>query len=376
MSEVLGEHLGYLGLPRRGKLFSSALKKIINDGATVADLGCGVGVLGILALKQGAAHVWGIDSSDAIEIAKETMARAGLSDRYTCLRGSTFDTVLPQPVDVLVCDHVGFFGIDYGIVSLLADARRRLLKPGGQILPRRVRLVVAGVRSAQARGKAEAWKSSEIPEEYHWLSEMGINQKHPVNLTEEEICTRPAVLGEVDFAREDPRFLSFDSSLELIRDDSFDGIAGWFECELAEDVWMTNSPLSAESIGRSQAFFAIGKPFDAAAGETVKVEFQFRFDPLIISWSVQSAQLQSPQRHSIWSSTILTDKDLVTESSAVPSLTPAGQARRSLFGLIDGKLTIDEIEQRFIELHPSLLPTRTRMSEFVANELAKNTENR
>ena len=38
-----------------------------------------------------------------------------------------------------------------------------------------------------------------------------------------------------------------------------DGLAGWFECELAEGVWMTNSPLADNPIRRPQAFLPIGE---------------------------------------------------------------------------------------------------------------------
>ena len=81
MASVLEEHIEYLTLPGRNALYAKAISRIIKPGDVVVDLGCGVGVLGLLCLEAGAARVYGIDHSDAIELARETVAKAGLSDR-------------------------------------------------------------------------------------------------------------------------------------------------------------------------------------------------------------------------------------------------------------------------------------------------------
>ena len=136
MSSVLSEHLGYLSLEGRFAIYERALEAVLTPGDRVADLGCGFGVLGLQALRAGAGHVFGIDHSDAIEIARETMAREGLSNRYATIADTSYHAELPERVDLVVCDHVGFFGIDYGIIEMLEDARRRLLRPGGHVMPR------------------------------------------------------------------------------------------------------------------------------------------------------------------------------------------------------------------------------------------------
>ena len=85
--------------------FRQAIARTIRPGDFVADLGCGFGVLGMLCLQSGAAHCWGIDQTDAIEIARDTMARAGLGERYSCIGESSYRARLPEPVDLIICDH-------------------------------------------------------------------------------------------------------------------------------------------------------------------------------------------------------------------------------------------------------------------------------
>ncbi len=42
----------------------------------MADLGCGLGILGLLRLEAGLEKVWGTDSSDAIHLARQIAERA------------------------------------------------------------------------------------------------------------------------------------------------------------------------------------------------------------------------------------------------------------------------------------------------------------
>ena len=44
----------------------------------------------------------------------------------------------------MLCDHLGYFGFDYGIIELLQDARERFLKPRGIVVPSRVKLMLGG----------------------------------------------------------------------------------------------------------------------------------------------------------------------------------------------------------------------------------------
>ena len=87
---MLDEHLGYIADRVRSERFRQAIARTIGPGDCVVDAGCGFGVLGLMCLQAGAAHVWGIDQTAAVTIARETMDRAGFGTRYTCIRESTF----------------------------------------------------------------------------------------------------------------------------------------------------------------------------------------------------------------------------------------------------------------------------------------------
>lgn len=226
MAGAITEHLEYLTLPGRNDLYRRAIVATVRPGDLVADLGCGVGVLGLMCLEAGASQCWGVDNSAAINLARESMARAGLADRYICVDDSTFSVDLPQQVDLIICDHVGFFGFDYGIVRLMRDARQRLLKPGGRMIPEALDLMVAPVSSDELRTLAAKWTDPLVPDTYHWIEHLARNTRYAAAFGPDDLIGAPVRLGRIDFAEDEPGYFRFNAVLVASRAGRFDGLAG------------------------------------------------------------------------------------------------------------------------------------------------------
>lgn len=375
MLTTLEEHLGYISDSRRLELFGRAVSFTVVEGDRVADLGCGFGILGLLCLKSGAAHVWGIDRTEAIHVARETMVRAGYSSQYTCLHESSFASAIPGPIDLVICDHVGYFGVDYGIIEMLADAKSRLLKTdGGRIMPRIIKLLMAGITSPSARRKAEAWVHADIPSEYHWLREYGINSKHAFQFSRDDVTVAPILLGSVNLYEDAPELLSFNASMIATQDVLLDGLSGWFECELAEGIWMTNSPLVDERIDRPQAFFCFDEPFILTAGDTIDLSISIRHDSGVIGWSARNCRTGQFQKQSTWLSRIIAPGDLTGCDEHVLQLGPEGLARKVVLNYLDGTLTASEIEETVLKHHADLLPTTKAWRDLVSKELRRSAQ--
>jgi 16S rRNA (guanine1207-N2)-methyltransferase len=105
-------------------------------GARVLDIGCGYGVIGVLAGKLGAAHVDLVDVNLlAVAAATENIAlntidgaRAFASDGVPHGQAGRYDLVLTNPPF-----HVGK-AVDYMIAQAFIAQTRRALKPGGQLV--------------------------------------------------------------------------------------------------------------------------------------------------------------------------------------------------------------------------------------------------
>ncbi|QGZ93387.1 50S ribosomal protein L11 methyltransferase [Terricaulis silvestris] len=370
---MLSEHLGYLQDRRRLARFKEAIASVVQRGDRVADLGCGSGLLGMMCLQAGATHAYEIESEPIIIAARQSFERAGLADRATFLRTRSFVAELPEPVDLAICDHVGYFGVDYGILELLRDARDRLLKPGGRLAPAGLKLYLGAVQSPTCRDSVDAWSNPEIPSEFRWLGQHNINTKHSAKLEPDHLLSAPVELCYLDFYQDQPDFFSWTAELRISRDGVFHGLAGWFDCKLADDVWMTNSPLSDEAIDRQQAFFPISEPVEVRAGALVTAKVRTRPDDHMIAWTVEFPATGRTFKHSTLDGMVLDAGDLMHGlPERVPLLSPEGRARVTVLSYCDGRRTAREVEQAVLAEHPMLLPSKREISRFVASVLSKD----
>lgn len=371
MGGALKEHYGYISDPVRTERFRQAIAQAISPGDVVVDLGCGFAILGLMCLRAGAARVWGIDQTEAINVARETAARAGLDDRYHCVRDHSFRAELPEHADVIICDHVGYFGIDYGIIGMMGDARRRFLKPGGKVIPSAISLKLAGISSDACRRKAEAWVDPGIPAEFHWLRTYAVNSKHPHAFAVSDLATD---CGDLLTIHLDAECLdSMEAAVDLVAtsDGSIDGLGGWFDCELVPGVSMSNSPLVDDPIQREQAFFPFDRGLDIRSGDVIRATINVRHDPCIIAWTGENLRTGEVRAHSTWRSQVLSDADLVPANARVPKLSKVGIAAQVVARYIDGKRTAREIEDAVALEHPFLLPSEAEVRSFVRSELAR-----
>ena len=371
---MLKEHLGYVADPVRLEQFRAAVAKVVKRGDTVVDLGCGSGILGLFCLQAGASEVYEVDSTAMLEVARESLTRAGLGDRAVFIQGKAQQVELPERVDVVICDQVGYFGFDYDIILSLRDASQRFLKPGGASIPSRLRLQLAAVESNKCQALTEGWRSAGVPAEFHWLRQHAVNMKHAVDLTREELLGAPSDLGSVDLCEANPDYFSWTTELRIERDGLMHGLGGWFECELAEGVWMTNSPVSDRAIQRHQAFLPIGEVVEVKSGDSVKATIMARPAENLLAWEVEFSATGQKFSHSTWQGELLAEAEIARRNPAhVPRVNREGRARMTVLAYCDGQRSVQEIEQAVLRDHPALFPSGEEICRFVAQVLGRDS---
>lgn len=121
------------GMHETTQLCIRQIRKYVTDSTRILDVGCGSGILGMLALKFGAAYSVGTDLDPcAIEATRENMEVNGISqDSYEVMIGNIID-------DEKIQDKVGYACYDIVAANILADVLVELtpvvvnqLKPGG-----------------------------------------------------------------------------------------------------------------------------------------------------------------------------------------------------------------------------------------------------
>eukprot|EP00906_Rhabdomonas_costata_P029185 RCo041207 len=107
------------------------------SGRVVLDVGAGTGILSIWAAQCGAARVYGVEASGMATMAQRLVSHNGVQDKVRILQGRMEDVELPEKVDIIVSEWMGFYLLHESMLSSVLVARDRWLKPGGLLLPRR-----------------------------------------------------------------------------------------------------------------------------------------------------------------------------------------------------------------------------------------------
>ncbi|MBL8154968.1 MAG: 50S ribosomal protein L11 methyltransferase [Anaerolineae bacterium] len=110
------------------QLCLEALETTVRPGIKVLDLGCGSGILGIAAVKLGAAQVLGLDTDPmAVRVTEENSAQNGVSDKIIAQQGS-LETVVTSArrFDLIVVNILARV-----IIAMCAEHLGDVVRPGG-----------------------------------------------------------------------------------------------------------------------------------------------------------------------------------------------------------------------------------------------------
>ena len=143
-------HFAMLGDDARNDAYDRGIRAVVKPGDHVLEIGAGSGLLAMMAARAGAARVTTCEANLVLaEVAQQIVAANGLSERIGVVgRRSALLEVgrdLPEAADVLIMEIFDTVLIGEGVLPSLADARRRLLKPGARVLPQGGRLYAAAV---------------------------------------------------------------------------------------------------------------------------------------------------------------------------------------------------------------------------------------
>ena len=368
----LNEHRHYLADSRRLAAYAAALQALVRPTDIVLDLGCGTGVLGLLACRAGARHVYSVDATDMIDLAREVVRANGLTSRITTIRGLSTSLSLPTPVDVVVADQLGGLGFEAGVFSYYADARRRLLAADGRFVPAALALSVAPVEAPEVYADIDCWDNPWDGISCTPIRRIAANVLHPFSLDAGQLLADAVTTEPIDPSRH-AGALRISGTVGVARPGVLHGLGGWFTASLAATVSMSNAPHDPLRIARRNTFLPLETPVRVDAG--ARVTMDVRLDPASGSaaWRVRAEHANGhvdEARHSTVESVPLSrDKLADLGPGATPRLDVRRRAERDVLVLCDGAHTTAAIETHLSQEYPSLFPTSEAAALFVTRTL-------
>ena len=241
-------------------------------------------------------------------------------------------------------------------------------------MPAEIELRLAPIESKECRARVSQWQNDGIPDEFGWVASMAANTKHGVTLGADALLADAQSLTTLKTAEVSPPFLSWTVEFNCARAGLLDGIAGWFNCQLLDNIAMTNSPIADERLDRPQAFLPLEQPVTVNAGDTVKATIMIRHLDSVIGWVIELPEQGLKFSHNTFNGLLLDREDIAqTEPDRIATLNMRGQARQLVLSYCDGQRTIAEVEALVQREHPNLFPSEVAATSFIRRVVIRDT---
>lgn len=106
--------------------------------AVVMDVGTGSGILAHFAVQAGARKVYAVEASGMADRARVLLEANGYdSSKIEVIKGTVEEITIPEPVDIIISEPMGFLLVHEQMLQSYIVARQRFMRPGGKMFPSR-----------------------------------------------------------------------------------------------------------------------------------------------------------------------------------------------------------------------------------------------
>jgi Ribosomal protein L11 methyltransferase (PrmA) len=256
----------------RNEAFEAALRAVIKKGVTtVADIGTGTGLLALMAVKLGAREVFLYEAAEVAGVAAKVLKANGARNCHLIPCHST-EMVDPPKVDVVVSETLGNYALEEHVIETLADAKKRFLKPGGVLIPRRIEQIVAPVVSDRVQAEFAAWDMTGF--DLSVAKAMSLNNIYVRTFGAKELL-EAKVWDTVDLGADGKSARKGEASWKPKTATTVYGFATWWSAELAPGIALSTAP-DAPRTHWEQLYFPLLQPIATKAGDTIVVNLRSR----------------------------------------------------------------------------------------------------
>jgi protein arginine N-methyltransferase 1 len=266
-------------------------------------------------------------------------------------------------------------------VASIADARDRLLAPGGVLVPRRDTMYAAPVEAEEEHRRiTEPWDLHARGFDLAVPRRAALNTWTKTRILPPQLLAEGRAWAELDYRTVRDPEVRTTLAWTVHRAGTMHGIAAWFVTELAEGIGYTTGPEGPETI-YGTAFFPLLHPVPVDAGDAVRVELQARLigEEYVWVWNTRvegGGGVKAELRQSTFLSQPARPAELRKRAHDFrPVLGEQGRIDAAVLGMMDGGATLEtiahELRRRFPERFrdwEEALSRAARLSQAYADE--------
>ncbi|XP_065293407.1 histone-arginine methyltransferase CARMER isoform X7 [Dermacentor albipictus] len=237
----------------------------VNIVQVVLDVGAGSGILSFFAVQAGARKVFAVEASSMAKHAECLVYHNKVSDKVVVIPGKIEEITLPELVDVIVSEPMGYMLFNERMLETYLHAKK-WLKPQGKMFPTRGDLHIAPFSDTclymEQLNKANFCEDTMLhladryQQSFHGvdlssLREAAVKEyfRQPVVDTfDVRICLAKSLRHTVDFERateSDLHCIEIPLQFSLMQSGELHGLAFWFDVAFAgsvQTVWLSTGP--------------------------------------------------------------------------------------------------------------------------------------
>ncbi|KAM6970880.1 protein arginine N-methyltransferase 6 [Tautogolabrus adspersus] len=193
-------------------------------GKVVLDVGAGTGVLSMFCVQAGAKKVFAVEACSIAEQAANIVRQNNMEDRIEVIRGTVETVDLPEQVEVIVSEWMGYALLHESMLNSVLFARDKWLKPGGLILPNKAELYISPISDPVVEDRLNFWYTVKDRYDVDMSAMSGFARKCIMNsditmisVHVEDVLSHPARFAELD--------------LNTVTVDELRSVKGKFKCD-------------------------------------------------------------------------------------------------------------------------------------------------